>query len=94
MGVEHGVASCEVGNGACHLEDAVVCSCAHAQPFHGVFEACKSCRFWHGILLYESGVHLCVAVHSGVVLEALMLNLARRNHTAAYLATALGWHGR
>ena len=94
MAGEYVVAAIEVGDGACHFEDAVVGSGAHIEASHGIFQFGKSGLVGRGELAYHGGRHLGIAMHIGVCGEAHILNGARSHHAFAYGFARLAVGGR
>ena len=84
VGGLYGVAAIEVGNGAGHLEDAVVGTGREVEALHGTLQHGTSALVGLGILLQQTRSHLRIAVYSLFVLEALLLYLACGNHSLAY----------
>ena len=77
-------AAVEVGDGAGHLEDAVVGARAHVHALDGVLELPQAFGIGLGPLVNHAGRHLGVAVHAGGGAEALRLQLAGLHHAGAY----------
>ena len=71
----------EVGDGAGHLEDAVVGAGTHVEALHGVAQLLKAGGVGLGPLVEQRRGHLGVAVHTAHVLETLRLYLAGGHHT-------------
>lgn len=64
----------QVGYGACYLKYAVVCAGGQVEAFHGSAQQVYSSLVGLGVLVYHALGHLCVAVYSVAVLEALFLD--------------------
>jgi len=97
------LAACKVRNRACHLQDAVVGACRQVQALHRHAQEIDAGFVGLGILVYHAFCHLCVAVYSFDVLEALLLYVARLDDAltddfARFAGLCLGYvaerHGR
>ena len=71
------VASCEVGDGAGNLQDAVVGAGGEVHADHCGAEHGDTGFVWLGKLVYHLLGHLRIAVDAGEVLEAFFLLLTR-----------------
>ena len=81
----------EVGDGAGHLEDAVVGAGTHVHALHGVLQLLKAGGVGLCILVEQRGGHLGVVVHAGVVLEAQALDGSRFDNALADCGAWLAW---
>lgn len=79
----------QVGNGACHLQDAVVGTCREIEPFHRLLEQGEALRVGLGILREQRRRHLCVAVDAGVFAVPFLLYLPGAYHPLADVGAAL-----
>jgi len=66
----------KVGDGARHLQDAVIGASAESETVHGSFHQVLAVFVDVAPLAEQLLVHLCVAVDALIVLVALFLNLA------------------
>ena len=79
----------QVGDGAAHLEDAVVSTGGEAHALHGTGEDLRGFVIEPGILFEQCPRHLRVAVDALQVLVPFSLDVARCYHPLAYLLAAL-----
>ena len=80
----------EVGNGAGHLEDAVVSSRREVPLYHRLTQDLHSVALDIGELLHQAWRHLSIAMDAGVGGKALELYLSRLDDPLADRSTALG----
>ena len=79
----------EVGNGAGHLEGAVVSSRREVALYHSLTQYLHSISLDIGELLHQAWGHLCIAMDAWVGSEALELYLSRLDDPLANCSTAL-----
>ncbi len=89
--VEDVGAGFEVGDGAGDFEDAVVGPGTHVHAFHGVFEFLQAGGVGLGVFVQQGRGHLGVAVDTGFVLEAALLEHSGGDDTLADGGAGLAW---
>ncbi len=81
----------EIGDGACHFQDAVVGAGRQAQPLHGIPEQFLTGFSHPADLPGEFGGHMGIAVNSLFVLESFFLDQTGSNDPVADGLTYLGY---
>lgn len=84
VGCSHAHAGFQIGDGACHLEDAVVGACAHIHALDGVAQQLHSLAVGLRPLVEHGGGHLGIAVYAGGVLKAHILQCSGLDYALAY----------
>ena len=82
-------AAVEVGDGAGHLQDAVVGPGGEPQPVHRLLQNLLPRRVNLAIVAHHPAAHLRVGEQPRPSLEPLLLDLPRRHHALADLRAAL-----
>ena len=89
MLLAYGLLTREVGDGARHLEDAVVGAGREVEALHGDTQPLQPLGIGTRQALRQRRRHLSVAVHPRAICEALGLQLARPQHPLADGGTPL-----
>lgn len=81
----------EVGDGACHFQDAVIGAGGERELLHGCAQESDGLFVWFGKLMNHALGHLRVAVDAAIFLEACRLDVACLDDT---LTDGCAWFAR